>query len=106
MTVQAKTVKYCKNTFNFNKYFKTHSKKERRKNFNIYPILNSSIFQNLVMDSHETKTESKNQLVLKVLLEGLYDTESHLSKLQGMHHILKYIWGDVKNFWQAHIISS
>ena len=55
------------------------------------------------MDSHETKTESKNQLVLKVLLEGLYDTESHLSKLQGMHHILKYIWGDVKNFWQAHI---
>ena len=101
MTVQAKTVKDSKNTFH--KYFKTHSKKERRKNFNIYPILNSSIFQNLVMDSHETKTESKNQLVLKVLLEGLYDTESHLSKLQGMHHILKYIWGDVKNFWQAHI---
>ena len=58
MTVQAKTVKYSKNTFN--KYFKTPSKKERRKNFNIYPILNSSIFQNLVMDSHETKTESKN----------------------------------------------
>ena len=60
------------------------------------------MFQNPVADSHETRIESKN-LVLKVLLEGLYDTESHLSKLQGMHHILKYIWVDVKSFWQAHI---
>ena len=46
--------------------------------------------------------ESDN-LVLKVLLDGLYDIESPLSKLRGMHHILKYIWTDVRNYWQSHI---
>ena len=42
-------------------------------------------------------------LVLKAILDGLYDEESQLSNLRGLHHILKYIWTDLRNYWQSHI---
>ena len=42
-------------------------------------------------------------LVLKAILDGLYDEESQLSNLRGFYHILKYIWTDVSNYWQSHI---
>ena len=41
------------------------------------------------------------QPILKVILEGLYDEESNLSKLRGCEHIIKAIWRDVKNYYQS-----
>ena len=42
-------------------------------------------------------------LVLKAILDGLYDEQSQLSKLRGFYHILKFIWTDVRNYWKSHI---
>ena len=46
---------------------------------------------------------SCRNLILKVILDGLYDEECHLSKLRGFYHILKYIWIDIRNYWRKHI---
>ena len=37
--------------------------------------------------------------VLKVLLDGLYDEGSNLSKLRGCQHLMRKIWRDVKSYW-------
>ena len=53
---------------------------------------------------HSQAQIKRDNFVLKVLLDGVYDEESHLSKLRGQHHILKCIWTNVKSYWQSHII--
>ena len=50
-----------------------------------------------------SKGRSKN-LLLKVILEGLYDNESNLSKLRGVPHIMKKIWNDVRKHTLSQII--
>ena len=44
--------------------------------------------------------------VLKVILDGLYDEESHLSRRRGMYHILKFIWKNVRNFSDPFLVIS
>ena len=39
--------------------------------------------------------------VSKVLLDGLYDPESHLSRLRGCPHILQHIWDLVRAYWRG-----
>ena len=83
---------------------KTHKQKERILESFKNDIALYFPFQNPDLDPPETETRMEsNNLVLKVLLDGLYDTESPLSKLRGIHHILKYIWTDVRNYWESHI---
>ena len=41
--------------------------------------------------------------ILNVFLEGLYDEECVISKLQGYPHILKTIWTDVRSYWRLKI---
>ena len=53
---------------------------------------------------HSQAQIKRDNFVLKALLDGVYDEESHLSKLRGQHHILKCIWTNVKSYWQSHII--
>ena len=47
-------------------------------------------------------SSSKNP-ILKVFLDGLYDDECVLSKLQGCPHILHNIWNDVTEYWEEKI---
>ena len=35
--------------------------------------------------------------VSKVLLDGLYDPESNLSRLRGCQHVMKLIWEEVRS---------
>ncbi len=41
--------------------------------------------------------------VARAILQGLYDTESPLHKLLGLHYILKAIWKNVVEHWKARI---
>ena len=82
-------------------------KKFKRKS----PIKTNVKDQSVVPKTQKNETPKKqakgiksNNFFLKVLLDGVHDEESHLSKLRGLPHILKYIWTDVKNYWQSHII--
>lgn len=56
-------------------------------------------------DSMQNKNVCGNRLnpVAKILLQGLYDENSELCRLQGMWHILKKIWKEVTDFWKANI---
>jgi hypothetical protein len=36
-------------------------------------------------------------------MQGLYDTESPLHKLLGLHHVLKAIWNNVVEYWKSKI---
>ena len=56
-----------------------------------------------IMEEEKTQRKVGQNLILKVVLDGLYDEESPLSNLRGLHHILKYIWTDVRNYWKSHI---
>ena len=47
--------------------------------------------------------ENINNLLVKVLLEGVYDEGCVLSKLKGCPHILGMIWRDVTRNWLAQI---
>ena len=47
-------------------------------------------------------SSSKNP-ILKVFLDGLYDDECVLSKLQGCPNILHNIWNDVREYWEEKI---
>ena len=42
-------------------------------------------------------------LILKVVLDGLYDEDCPLSRLRGCYHILKTIWAEVRQYWEAAI---
>ena len=43
--------------------------------------------------------------ILKLVLEGLYDEESNLSKLRGCQPVLQKIWRDVREYYKPAIIS-
>ena len=47
--------------------------------------------------------QKTNNLLVKVLLEGVYDEGCVLSKLKGCPHILGMIWRDVTQNWLAQI---
>ena len=54
------------------------------------------------------KTEEITRLnpVARAILQGLYDTESPLHKLLGLHFILKSIWNNVVEHWKSNIKKS
>ena len=56
-----------------------------------------------VMEIDQKQRRMGKNLILKAVLDGLYDEESPLSNLRGLYHILKYIWTDVRNYWKSHI---
>ena len=56
-----------------------------------------------VMEIEKKQRRMGKNLILKAVLDGLYDEESPLSNLRGLYHILKYIWTDVRNYWKSHI---
>ena len=41
--------------------------------------------------------------VARAILQGLYDSESPLHKLLGLHYVLKAIWNNVVNHWRSRI---
>ena len=41
--------------------------------------------------------------VARAILQGLYDTESPLHKLLGLHYVLKAIWNNVIDHWRSRI---
>ncbi|CAB3991347.1 Hypothetical predicted protein [Paramuricea clavata] len=41
--------------------------------------------------------------VARAILQGLYDTESPLHKLLGLHYVLKAIWNNVVDHWKSRI---
>ena len=41
--------------------------------------------------------------VARAILQGLYDTESPLHKLLGLHYVLKTIWNNVVDHWKSRI---
>ena len=51
-----------------------------------------------------SKSGRKKNPVLKIFLEGLYDEDCNLSKLQGCPHLAEKIWMEVRNFWKSKII--
>ena len=51
--------------------------------------------------SFETTSQPKQRPILKVFLAGLYDEESHLSKLRGCDNIIKAIWTEVRDYYQS-----
>ena len=51
--------------------------------------------------SFETTSQPKQRPILKVFLAGLYDKESHLSKLRGCENIIKAIWTEVRDYYQS-----
>ena len=52
-------------------------------------------------NSFETTSQPKQRPILKVFLAGLYDEESHLSKLRGCDNIIKAIWTEVRDYYQS-----
>ena len=58
--------------------------------------------QNVRQDKdYETTSQPKQRPILKVFLAGLYDEESHLSKLRGCDNIIKAIWTEVRDYYQS-----
>ena len=55
-----------------------------------------------VMDM-DIDSRPRSNVILKVLLDGLYDEECPLSRLRGCHHILRAIWAEVRRYWVAAI---
>ena len=53
----------------------------------------------------EGKTARLNP-ILKVFLEGVYDEECALFKLNGLWHLLKEIWENVKEYWIKNLIET
>ena len=47
--------------------------------------------------------KKSTNLLVKVLLEGVYDEGCVLAKLKGCPHILDIIWRDVRRYWLAQI---
>ena len=43
--------------------------------------------------------------ILKLVLEGLYDEESNLSKLRGCQPVLQKIWREVREYYKPAILS-
>ena len=41
--------------------------------------------------------------VARAIIQGLYDTESPLHKLLGLHYVLKAIWNNVVDYWKSRI---
>ena len=48
-------------------------------------------------------SKSRPRPILKVILEGLYDEESTLSRLRGCHHVIKAIWTYVQDCYESAI---
>ena len=48
-------------------------------------------------------SSNPRNLILKVVLDGLYDEDCPLSRLRGCYHILKAIWAEVRQYWEAAI---
>jgi hypothetical protein len=44
--------------------------------------------------------------VARAIMQGLYDPESPLHKLLGMHNVLKAIWNNVVEYWKSKITKS
>ena len=56
-------------------------------------------------------SESKDKItrlnpVARAILQGLYDAESPLHKLLGLHYVLKAIWNNVIDHWKSRIRAS
>ena len=51
----------------------------------------------------DTDSRPRSNVILKVLLEGLYDEDCPLSRLRGCCHILRAIWAEVRRYWVAAI---
>ena len=65
---------------------------------------NKSSAQSLKKKLKETMASSKpRNLILKVVLDGLYDEDCPLSRLRGRQHLLRRIWAEVRRYWEAAI---
>ena len=49
----------------------------------------------------QTMTGHTYNPISKVLLDGLYDQESTLSRLRGCPHLLRIIWDDITDYWRG-----
>ena len=67
-----------------------------------------SFFGVSIVIIYKKMSEDKDEItrlnpVARAILQGLYDTESPLHKLLGLHYVLKAIWNNVVDHWKSRI---
>ena len=55
------------------------------------------------MDARSLRRRKIDNLLLKTLLEGVYDDKCVLHKLRGLPHIVQTIWEEVRQYWMNQV---